>query len=74
MHSIKHSGYRMGIKLNKNNLAVDQNNYPTKILNFHIVYDLDAWLTIPTNNFIFKKCLFGATDIVKIVISKKVCV
>ena len=28
-------------------------------------YDLDAWPRNPTNNFQFKNCLFGATNIVK---------
>ena len=28
-------------------------------------YDLDAWPRNPTNNFKFKNCLFGATNIVK---------
>ena len=27
--------------------------------------DLDAWPRNPTNNFQFKNCLFGATNIVK---------
>ena len=31
-----------------------------------IAYDLDAWLRNSTNNFKFKNCLFGATNIVKI--------
>ena len=55
----------MGIKFNKDPLAVEQNNYLTKILNFNIVYDLAAWSKNPTNNFKFKNCLFGATNIVK---------
>ena len=37
----------------------------TKIVNVYIVYDLDAWPRNPTNNFKFKNCLFGATNIVK---------
>ena len=37
----------------------------TKILNVYIVYDLDAWPGNPTNNFKFKNCLLGATNIVK---------
>ena len=62
LHSIKHSEYRMGIKFGKDPLAVKQNNYLTKIVN---VYDLDAWPRNPTNNFKFKNCLFGATNVVK---------
>ena len=65
LHSIKLSGYKMGIKFDKDPLAVEQNNYLTKIVNVYIVYDLDAWLRNPTNNFKFKNCLFGATNIVK---------
>ena len=51
LHSIKLSGYRMGIKAGKDPLAVKQNNYLTKVLNAHIVSDLEAWLINPTNNF-----------------------
>ena len=36
------SGYKVGMKLNKDCLAVKQNNYSTKIVNDYIVYDLDA--------------------------------
>ena len=42
LHSIKLSGYRMGIKFDKNPLAVEQKNHLTKIVNLYIVYDLDA--------------------------------
>ena len=38
MNSIKHSEYRIGIKINKNPLAVEQNNYLIKILNVYIVF------------------------------------
>ena len=31
----------------------------------YIVYDLDAWQRNPNNNFKFKSCLFGVTNIVK---------
>ena len=40
----------MGIKFDKDRLAVEQNNYLTKILNVYIVYDLDAWPNIPLRN------------------------
>ena len=36
-----------------------------KIINVYIVYELDAWLRNPTNNFNFKNCLFGEPSIVK---------
>ena len=55
----------MRIKFDKDPLTVEQNNYLTKIVNVHIVYDVDAWPRNPTNNFKFKNCLFGATNIVK---------
>ena len=41
LHSIKLSGYKVGIKLGKNTLAVERNNYDTKIVNAYIVYDLN---------------------------------
>ena len=37
LHIIKLSGYRMGIKFDKNSLAVEQNNYLSKILNVYIL-------------------------------------
>ena len=65
MHSIKLSEYRIGIKYDKDPLAIEQNNYLTKIVNVYIAYDLGAWPENPTNNFKFKSCLFGATNVVK---------
>ena len=64
-HSINLSEYRIGIKFDKDPLAVKQNNYLNKIVNVSIVYDLDAWPRNPTNYFKFKNWLFGATIIVK---------
>ena len=55
LHSIKVSGYRMGIKFDKDSLAVEQNNYLRN--NIYIVYDLDAWPKNPTNNFNFNNFL-----------------
>ena len=65
LHSIKISEYKMRIKFDKDPLAVEQNTYATKIVNSYIVYDLDGWPRNPTNNFKFKNCLFGSTNIVK---------
>ena len=65
MNSIKRSEYRIGIKSNKGPLAVEQNNYLTKIVNVYIIYDLDAWPRNPTKHFKFKNYLSGATDVVK---------
>ena len=52
--------------MHKDTLAVEQNNYLTKIVNVYIVYELYTWPRNPSNNFKFKNCLFGATNIVKI--------
>ena len=41
----------MRIKFDKDHLAVEQNNYLTKIVNVNIVYELNAWLRNPTNYF-----------------------
>ena len=65
LHSVKLSEYRIGIKFDKDPLAIEQNNYWSKIVNVYIVYDLDAQPRSPTNNFKFKICLFAATNIVK---------
>ena len=65
LHSIKRSGYKMGIKFDNDPLAVEQNNYLTKSVNVYIVDDLAAWPRNPTNNFKFKNCMFGATNVVK---------
>ena len=64
-HYILLSEYRIGIKFDKDPLAVEQNNYLTKIVNVYIVYHLHAWTRNPTDNFKFNNCLFGATDIFK---------
>ena len=55
----------MGIKFDKNSLAVKQNNYLIKIVNAYVVYDLDAWPKLPVKNFTIKDYLFGAASIVK---------
>ena len=55
LNSIKRI-YIKGIKFDKHPLAVEQNNYLTKIVNVYIVYDLDAWPRNPKNNFKFKNC------------------
>ena len=65
MNSINLSECRIGIKLDKDPLAVEQNYYLTKIVNVYIVHELNAWPKNPTNNFKFKNCLFGATNVIK---------
>ena len=63
LHSIKCSGYRIGIK--EDSLTIEENNYATITLKVYIAYALDACPRNPTNSFKFKKCLFGATNLVK---------
>ena len=63
LHSTKLSGYKMGIKFDKDSLVVERNIYLTKIVNVQIVYDLDAWSIFPLRNFTLRNCLFGATNI-----------
>ena len=60
LHSMKLSGYRIGLKSDKDPLAVEQNNYLSKIVNVYIAFDLNALPSNPTNNFKFKNCLSGA--------------
>ena len=65
MYSIKLSEYRIGIEFDKNTLAVEQNNYLSKIVNAYIVYDLDASQKNPTNNFKVKNFVLRGTVITK---------
>ena len=44
----------MGLKFDKDLLAVEQNNYLTKIVNVYIVYDLAASPKIPLRKFTLK--------------------
>ena len=55
----------MEIKFDKDTLAVEQNNYLSKIISVYNVYDLDTWPRNAPNSFKFRNCLFGATSIVK---------
>ena len=63
----------MRTKFDKDSLAVEKNNFATKIVNVYTVYDLDSWPRNPNNNFKFKNCLFDATSIIKKVIKKSEC-
>ena len=56
LHSIKLSGYRMGLKFDKDLLPVEQNNYLTEVVNAYIVYDLDPWPKFSFRNFTTKNC------------------
>ena len=54
----------MRIKFGKDPLAVEEQLLDQNC-NVYIVYNLDAWPRNPTNNFKFRNCLFGATNVVK---------
>ena len=47
------------MRFDKDPLAVEQNNYLTKIVNLHIIYSLNALPKNHANNFKYKNCLFG---------------
>ena len=59
-HRIRHSGYKVGIKLDKDPLAVKQKNYTTNIVNAYIVYVLENWSNSALRGFALKHCLFVA--------------
>ena len=59
------------MKFDKEPLAVEQNDYMSKILNIYIAYNLDACPKIPLRNFSLKNCLFGVTNIVQKTVIKK---
>ena len=65
LYSIKLYEYRIGIKLDKDPLAGEQNNYLNEIVNAQIVFDLDTWARNPIINFKVKNYLFGVINIVK---------
>ena len=56
LHSSKFCEYIVGIKFDKDPLAVEQDL--RKIVNVYIIYDLYAWQRNPNNNFELKNCLF----------------
>ena len=49
----------MGANFDKDSLAVEQNNFLSKLVNDYIVFHLDNL------EFKFKNCLYGAISIVK---------
>ena len=59
------SEYIIGIKFDKDPLAIEQNSYFNKIVNVFFVYDLDAWSRNTTNNFKFENFLLEGTNRVK---------
>ena len=64
LHSIKLSGYKVGIKFDKDPLPVEQSNGTTKIITVYIIYDLDNCSNNNLRNFTLKNCLFGGTTVV----------
>ena len=65
LHSIKCSEYKVGIKFDKEPLAIVKNNYATKTVNANIPYELDTWPKIPLTSFKLNNCFFGVTNIVR---------
>ena len=65
LHNTKLSGYRMGIKFDKDPLAVEKNNHVTKTTNAYVIYNSDTWTNNQLRNFTLRNCLFGAARIVK---------
>ena len=63
--NIKYIGEKRALQLNYTSLAVEQNNYTTKIVNVCVVYDLDNWPKKSPKKVYTKNCLFGATNVVK---------
>ena len=56
----------MGIKFDKDPLAVEQNYYLTKIVNVYIIFDLDDWPRNTLRNLTTKTaCIVEKTSIVK---------
>ena len=58
----------LGMKFDKDPSFVEENNYLKKIVNAYIIYELDIWQKVSRNNLKLKNCLFGATNIVKLMI------
>ena len=59
-------GYKIGMQFNNSIYVLrDQNSYVTKIVNVHIVLDLDNCVRTSYNSFTLKIFLFGATIVVK---------
>ena len=65
LFNVKYFGIKIRIQFNNTPLVIEQINYPSKIVNVSIVYDLDNCPKIPLRNLALKNCLFVATNIVK---------
>ena len=57
----------MGIKFDKNFLVVEQSNQAAILVSAYIVYELLTWSNNSLRNITLKNCLFGVTNIVKII-------
>ena len=56
--NVENFGNEIGAHFNSTPLVIQQNNYPTKIVNVCIVHDLDNWPKNPLRNFSLKNvCL-----------------
>ena len=55
----------MGVKSDKDLLAVEQNNYSTKNVYAYSVYELRTWLRVPLDNLKLQNCLSDATKMIK---------
>ena len=74
LQSIKLSGYKMRTNFSEDPLALEQNNYETKIVNAYILYGLKNRPNNPLRYITFKSFLFAATNLVKIAITKSGCI
>ena len=61
----------MGIKFDKDDLAVGQKNYLPKIVNACTAYDLEICLKIPLHNLKLKYSYFDATNTAKTIVEEK---
>ena len=48
----------MEIQFNKTPLVIEENSYPSRIVNVYIIYDLDNWPKTPLRTFTAKKMFF----------------
>ena len=58
---MKYFDKKIALQFDYTSSVVEQNDYPSKIVNVYIVYDLDYYTKIPLRNLSLKNCLFGVT-------------
>lgn len=61
---INYFDHKIKLQFNNSILVEEKNKYVTKIVNAHIVYDLDYCPKNPPDNFSLKSYLFGANNTV----------